>query len=49
MLPIAVGFGLFELIRGIIEAAVAIAFIWLILRLAKLADAYSDKLRAKPH
>jgi hypothetical protein len=38
----------FGLIRGIITAAVAIAFIWLLLKLAKLVDAYSEKLKAKP-
>lgn len=45
----AIGFRLFGLIQGIIEVAVAIAFIWLILKLGKLADAYSDKLKAKAH
>jgi hypothetical protein len=41
------GFGLFGLIEGIIGVAVAIAFIWLLYRLSKLADAYAAKLKAK--
>jgi hypothetical protein len=40
----AVGFGL---VQGIINVAVAIAFIWLIFKLGKLMDAYSAKLKAK--
>ncbi len=44
---IVVGFGLFGLVRGIIGVAVAVAFIWLAFKLGKLADAYSDKLKAK--
>lgn len=39
-----VGFGL---IHGIIEVAVAIALIWLLLKLSRLADAYSEKLKVK--
>lgn len=38
----------FEVVRSIISIAIAIAFIWLVFKLGKLADAYSDKLRAKP-
>ncbi len=44
-MPIA--FGLFGLIQGIIAVAIAIAFIWLIYKLGKLADAYAAKLKAK--
>lgn len=34
-------------LRGIISAAVAIAFIWLVFKLGKLADAYTEKLKGK--
>lgn len=44
-LPIA--FGVFGLIRGIIAVAIVIAFIWLIYKVGKLADAYAAKLKAK--
>ncbi len=40
----SVGFGL---IQGIISAAVAIALIWLVFKLGKLADAYTEKLKGK--
>lgn len=39
-----VGFGL---IPTIIETAVAIVLLWLMIRIGKLADAYSAKLKAK--
>ena len=40
-----VGFGL---IPTILETAVVIVLIWLMIRIGKLADAYSAKLKAKP-
>lgn len=41
------GLGLFSLIRDTIGVAVAIAFIWLLYKLGKLADAHTAKLKAK--
>lgn len=41
------GYGIFGLIRGIIDIALAVAFIWLLFKLGKLADAYANKLKAK--
>ena len=41
------GFGIFGLIRGIAGVAIAVAFIWLIYKLGKLADAYTRKVKAK--
>ena len=46
-MPYPPGFGLFALIRGIFGAALVVAFIWLIYKLGKLADAYAAKLRPK--
>lgn len=47
-MPVGTHFGFgFGLIQGIISAALAIAFIWLVLKLGKLADAYTEKLKAK--
>ena len=40
----AVGFGL---IPTILETAVVIVLLWLMIRIGKLADAYSAKLKAK--
>lgn len=42
-----IGFGLFGLIRGMIAIAIAVAFIWLIYKLGKLADVYATNLKAK--
>jgi hypothetical protein len=42
-----VGFGLLELIRGLIGVALAIAFIWLIYKLGKLVDTYTTKIKGK--
>ena len=39
-----IGFGL---IRGIIAVAITVAFIWLIYKLGKVADAYAAKLKGK--
>lgn len=47
-MPVGTHFGLgFGLIQAIISAAVAIALIWLVFKLGKLADAYSEKLKGK--
>ena len=47
-MPVGTHFGLgFGLIQGIIGAALVIALIWLVLKLGKLADAYTEKLKAK--
>ena len=45
-MPVA-GFGIFGLIRVIFEIALAIAFVWLLFKLGKLADAYASKLKTK--
>jgi hypothetical protein len=42
-----IGFGLFAIIRGIFGVALAVAFIWLIYKLGKLAEAYTTKLKGK--
>jgi hypothetical protein len=41
------GFAIFGLVRGIFEAAMAIAFIWLVYKLGRLAEAYTAKLKRK--
>jgi len=41
-----VGFGL-ALVLVIVRAVVAVAFIWLLLKLGRLVDAYIDKLKSK--
>jgi hypothetical protein len=46
-MPYPPGFGLFALIRGIFAAAIAVAFIWLIYKLGKLAEAYTAKIKPK--
>jgi len=35
------------MIRGVIGAVIAIAVLWLIWKLGKLADAYTEKLKVK--
>ena len=35
------------IIRTVLAAAVIVAVIWLVIKLGRLADAYTDKLRAK--
>ncbi|MGA8855637.1 MAG: hypothetical protein WB643_00570 [Candidatus Bathyarchaeia archaeon] len=47
MAHIPMGFGIFALIRGIVGVAIAVAFIWLIYKLGKLADAYTRKIKGK--
>ena len=42
-----IGFGLFAIIRGIFGVAIAVALIWLIYKLGKLAEAYTTKLKGK--
>ncbi len=46
-MPYAPGFGIFALIRSIFAAILAVAFLWLIYKLGKLADAYTAKLKPK--
>jgi len=47
MAHIPMGFGIFALIRGIVGVAIAVAFIWLIYKLGKLAEAYRRKIKWK--
>jgi len=47
MPPTPIGFGIFAIIRGILGVAVVVAFIWLIYKLGKLAEAYTIKLKGK--
>ena len=47
MAHIPMGFGIFALIRGIVGVAIAVAFIWLIYKLGKLADVYTRKIKGK--
>ena len=47
MAQIPMGFGIFALIRGIVGVAIAVAFIWLIYKLGKLADTYTRKIKGK--
>jgi len=35
------------IIRTVLAAAVIVAILWLVFKLGKLADAYTEKLRAK--
>ena len=35
------------IVKTVLAVAIIAAFIWLILKLGKLADAYTEKLRAK--
>lgn len=44
---VPVGLGLFGLIQSVIAIVLAITFIWLVLKLGKLADAYTNKLKTK--
>jgi hypothetical protein len=47
MAHVPMGFGIFDVIRGAVGIAVAVAVIWLIYKLGKLADAYAVKIRGK--
>jgi hypothetical protein len=47
MAHMPIGFGIFALIRGIVGVAIAVAFIWLIYKLGKLAEAYTRKIKGK--
>jgi len=47
MAHVPMGFGIFALIRGIVGIAIAVALIWLIYKLGKLADAYTRKIKGK--
>jgi hypothetical protein len=47
MAHIPIGFGIYGVIRGVVGVAVAIAVIWFIYKLGKLADAYTVKIKGK--
>jgi len=47
-MPGPVGFMGFGILATLLQAALVIAFIWLILKLSRVLDAYEAKLKAKP-
>ena len=47
-MPGPAGFMGFGILATLLQAALVIAFIWLIIKLSRVLDAYEAKLKAKP-